>query len=137
MFRWRDHLGSFPAWWIHANITPIPNCPPSSCVANYRRISITSVLSQVFERLVSVRLGRFMESSGVIPTSKFSLLIGKAWVPVIHFCACPIHFKVDWREGRRPGSCRLISAQPLIWSAIREFSISSVLWVLEVVGYLH
>ena len=30
---------------------------PSSSVANYRPISITSVLSKVFERLVSVRLG--------------------------------------------------------------------------------
>ena len=41
-------------------------------VANYRPIPITSVLSKVFERLVSVRLERFMESSGVLPTSQFA-----------------------------------------------------------------
>ena len=35
-------------------------------------ISITSVLSKVFERLESVRLGRFMERSGVLPTTKFA-----------------------------------------------------------------
>ena len=35
-------------------------------------ISITSVLSKVFERLVSVRLGRFMERSGVPPTTQFA-----------------------------------------------------------------
>ena len=58
-------LGIFPACWRQANATRIPKGPPSSSVANYRPISITSVLSKVFERLVSVRLGRFMECSGV------------------------------------------------------------------------
>ena len=59
-------LGSFPACWRQANVTPIPKGPPSSSVANYRPISITSVLSKVFERLVSVRFGRLMERSGVL-----------------------------------------------------------------------
>ena len=53
-------LGSFSACWRQANVTPIPKGPPSSSVANYRPISITSVLSKVFERLVSVRLGRLI-----------------------------------------------------------------------------
>ena len=33
---------------------------------------ITSVLSKVFERLVLVRLGRFMDRSRVIPTTQFA-----------------------------------------------------------------
>ena len=53
-------LGSFPACWRQANVTPILKGPLSSSVANYRPISITPVLSKVFERLVSVRLGRFI-----------------------------------------------------------------------------
>ena len=53
-------LGSFPVCWGQATVTPIPKGPPFSSVANYRPISITSVLSKVFERLVSVRFGRFM-----------------------------------------------------------------------------
>ena len=56
-----------------------------------------------------------------------SLLIGKVWVPVMHFCACRLHCKVHWRVGRI-GSYRLISAQPLIGSTIREFCISSALF---------
>ena len=56
VFRRLVRLGSFPACWRQANITPIPKGPPSSSVANYRQISITSVLSKVFERLVSVHL---------------------------------------------------------------------------------
>ena len=54
------------------NVTPIPKGPSSSSVANYRPIFITSVLSKVSERLVSVRLGQFMECSGVIPTTRFA-----------------------------------------------------------------
>ena len=72
VFRWLVHLGSFPACWRQSNVTPILKSPPSSSVANYRPISITSVLSKVIERLVLVRLGRFMECSGVLPTSQFT-----------------------------------------------------------------
>ena len=65
-------LGSFPACWRQATVTPIPKGPPSPSVVNYRPISITSVLSKLFDLLVSVRLGRFMESSGVLPTIQFA-----------------------------------------------------------------
>ena len=42
---WRlVRLGSFPACWRQANVTPIPKGLPSSSVANYRPISITSVV---------------------------------------------------------------------------------------------
>ena len=63
---------SFPACWRQANVIPILKGPPSSSVANYRPISITLVLSKVFERLVSVRLGQFVERSGVLKTTQFA-----------------------------------------------------------------
>ena len=50
-------LGSFPARWRQANVTLISKGPSSSSVANYPPISITPVLSKVFERLMAVRLG--------------------------------------------------------------------------------
>ena len=79
--------------WRQVNITSIPKGPPSSSVANYRPISITLVWSKVLEHLVSVRLGRFMERS--------SVLIGKVWVPVMQFCACPYTAKCigEWAGG--------------------------------------
>ena len=46
-------------------------------------------------------------------------------------CECPIHSKVLWRVGKRPGLCRLTSAQYSIGSNIREFSMNSTRWVLE------
>ena len=72
VFRLLVHLDSVPPCWRQANVFPIPKGPPSSSVANYRPISITSVLSMVFERLVSVRLGRFRERNGVLPTTQFA-----------------------------------------------------------------
>ena len=70
-------LGSFPACWLsQANVTPILKGLSSSSVENYRPISITSVLSKVFQRLVSVRLGRFMERSGVLLTTQFAFRKG-------------------------------------------------------------
>ena len=55
-----------------ANATPIPKGPPSSSPSNYRPISLTPILSKVFERLVSVHLARFMDGRGVVPTTQFA-----------------------------------------------------------------
>ena len=72
VFRRFVRLGRFSACWRQTNVTQIPKGPRSSSVANYRPISITSVSSKVFERLVSVRLLRFLERSGVLPTTQFA-----------------------------------------------------------------
>ena len=72
VFRRLLRLGSFPVYWRVANVTPIPKGPPSSSASNYRQISLTPILLKVFERLVSVRLERFMECRGVLPTTQFA-----------------------------------------------------------------
>ena len=81
VFRRLDRRGSFPACWRYANVTPIPKGPPSSSVANYRPISITSVLSKVMSawcRFVLDYLGK-----AVVYFQPPSLLTGKVWVPVM------------------------------------------------------
>ena len=72
VFRQLIRLGSFPVFWRVAKVTPIPKGPPSSSASNYRPISLAPILSKVFERLVSVRLGRFTECRGVLPTTQFA-----------------------------------------------------------------
>ena len=59
LFRRLLRGGEFPLeWWI-ADVTPIPKGPLSALVCNYRPISITPVLSTVFEKLIALRFGRF------------------------------------------------------------------------------
>ena len=101
-------------------------CLPSNFIIICRFLCVELASTPPWSIYRSRRLGRFMEA--VVCFQPPSLLIGKVWVPVMHFCACLIHCKVHWREGSRLGSCRLISAQPLIGSIIREFCICSVLW---------
>ena len=52
------------------HVTLIPKGLAFSSIANYLPISTTSVLTKVFQHLVSVRLRRFMERSGVLPTTQ-------------------------------------------------------------------
>ena len=133
VFQQLDRLISYPPCWRQANVTPIPKGSPSSSVTNYRPISITSVLFKVMRAwFVLYDLWKAM-----VCFQPPSLSIGKVWVPVMHFCACPIHCKVHWRVCRRLGSCQLISVQPLIGLIIRAFSKGSALWVLEVLCCLY
>ena len=85
VFRRLVRLGSFPPCWRQANVTPIPKGPPSSSVANYRPISITSVLSEVFEAIGV--LDDLWNSMVCFQPPSF--LIGKVLVPVMQFCCCP------------------------------------------------
>ena len=43
VFRRLVSLGSLPAYWRQANVTPIPKGPPSSSVTNYRPIYNISI----------------------------------------------------------------------------------------------
>ena len=64
LFRRLLHGGEFPLEWRIADVTPILKGPLSALVCNYRPISITPVLSKVFERLIALRFGRFWRDLG-------------------------------------------------------------------------
>ena len=72
LFRRLLRGGEFPLEWRIADVTPIPKGPLSALVCNYRPISITPVLSKVFERLIALRFGCFLERSGVLPSHQYS-----------------------------------------------------------------
>ena len=75
---------------------------------------------------MSARLGsHIMDRSDVLPTTQFSNR--KSMGSCNALCVRPRHGKVHSRVDRRPGLCRLTSAQPLMGSTIKEFSISSAL----------
>ena len=54
------------------DVTSITKVQSSPSVANYRPIPVTPVFSEAIKRLVSVRLRRFIERSGVLPTTQFA-----------------------------------------------------------------
>ena len=127
-------LGSFTACCRQAIVTQIPKGPPS-----FVAITDQFPLHQYCLRCLSAWC-RFVLAdlwNAVVSFQPPSLLIGKVWVPVTHFCACPIHCRVHWRVGRRLGSCRLTSVKTLIESTIWAFSISSAMRVLEVLSCLY
>ena len=125
MFRRLLRLGSFPACCRQANGTPIARSAFSSSVANYRRIFITPALPDVFKRLVSVGLGRFMERNGVLTTTQFAYqkCLGTRdtllCVPVQHTEKCVI----EWARGQDCADWFL----PLIGSTFKVlYKLSSV-----------
>ena len=72
MFRALVRKGSFPLDWRSAHITPIPKGSLSSSPTDYRPISITPVISKVFEKLISSRLSKYLESSGLMSSQQFA-----------------------------------------------------------------
>ena len=77
-----------------ANVTPIPKGPSSSSVGNFRPISITLILSKVFECLVSVRRDIKQEVCFQPPSS----LIGKVLALVMPLCVWHTPYR-DWTGG--------------------------------------
>ena len=134
VFRRLVSLGSFPACWRQANVTTIPKGPPSSSVANYRPISITSVLPKVFERLVSVRLGRFMEHSGVFPTTQFAYRKGLGTCDALLCVSQTLQSALDNGQEARKSCTDPTSAA---FDRVNHLGISSALWLLEVLSCLY
>ena len=72
-------LGGFFVWVVSLLAGVMPMLPQFRKVHlyflllwNYRPISLTPVLFKLFDSLVPVRLGRFMERSGVHPVTQFA-----------------------------------------------------------------
>ena len=77
VFRRLLALGSFPEAWRSANVTPIPKgSTPTQFPLDYRPISITPILSKLYEKLIYRRLFRFVTSKNILPPSQFGFRKG-------------------------------------------------------------
>ena len=83
IFRRLLRSGSFPKCWRVANITAIPKDGLSADVSDYRPISITPILSKIYEKLLSRKLSRYCESEGLFPASQFSYRKGYGCVDAL------------------------------------------------------
>ena len=72
LFRWLIRRGEFPKSWRVAHVTPIPKGPVSPYAKMYRPISITPVISKIFEKLLSKRLVTFFENNSVFPKRQYA-----------------------------------------------------------------
>ena len=104
LFRRLLRGGEFPLEWRIADVTPIPKGPLSALVCNYRPISITPVLSKVFERLIALRFGRFLERSGFLPSHQYSYRkrLGTCDALLDIICAGQLELDRGWRACARP-----------------------------------
>ena len=60
LFNWVFNNGSIPDAWKTANVTPIFKKGLSSSICNYRPISLTSVFSKLFERIVKDQMLKYL-----------------------------------------------------------------------------
>ena len=91
---------------------------------------IRPLLSKVFERLVSVRFGRFMESSSVLPTTHFPF---RKVLDTCDALLCASHtLQSELESGQGARIVQVYFWMLLIGSPIRNLSIISVLWLLEI-----
>ena len=70
--------GSFPSFWRSGNIAPLPKgVSASSDPSDYRPITITPVLSKIFEKLLYKRLSKYVENNKMLPNLQFGFRKGR------------------------------------------------------------
>jgi len=63
--------GIFPDSLKIAKIIPIYKSGDSKSLTNYRPISILSVFSKIFEKIISIRLKQFITSNNILHENQF------------------------------------------------------------------
>ena len=77
VFRKLSRSGSFAPCWRFGNVTPLSKTGSASAIpSEYRPISITPVLSKVFEHLLAKRLNVFAENNNLLPSLQFGFRKG-------------------------------------------------------------
>ena len=96
IFRRLIRSGSFAVCWRSANVAAVPKGPPSIEKENYRQITLTPILSKVFEMLISHRLSGFCERSGSFPGAQFAYRKGLGCTDaLLTISAHKVHFGLD------------------------------------------
>ena len=74
IFTHLDKRGSIPACWRSADVVPASKVTVSSDVGEYSPISVTPLISKVFEKIIAGKLSHSLEG-----TSRLSFCIKRAW----------------------------------------------------------
>ena len=106
----------------------MPKGSPSLDVGGYRPISITPVLSKVFQNIFPVKLSHYLESNSLL-TPKFSYRRGLGTCDSL--LTLSHHLQAAWTGARREGLYSWTSQQHLIGLVTVICCISCCLEVLE------
>ena len=95
LFRRLLRCGEFPLEWRIADVIPIPKSPLLELVCNYRPISITLVLSKVFERLIFLLVVCILERSGVLSSHQYSYRKSLGTCDALLDIVCVVQMELD------------------------------------------
>ncbi|KAG7296291.1 hypothetical protein JYU34_021418 [Plutella xylostella] len=70
--------GTFPDTWKTAVVTPIHKAGDKKTPSNYRPISLLSVFSKLLEKIVNLRLVKFLEANNLLSPVQFGFRQGKS-----------------------------------------------------------
>jgi hypothetical protein len=70
--------GCFPDCWKVASVSPIYKSGPKSSPSNFRPISLLSVFTKILEKLVNIRLSKYIEKNHLISSCQFGFRTGKS-----------------------------------------------------------
>ncbi|MEM8780580.1 MAG: reverse transcriptase family protein, partial [Cyanobacteria bacterium P01_G01_bin.49] len=127
LFRVLLSSGSFPHVWRSANIIPIPK--GNSCSQypmDYRPISITPVLSKIYEKLLSRKLSRFVEVSNLLPNTQFGFRTGLGTTDALLTLVHDLQSGLDSRSEARVLSLDFSSAFDLVSHRALLYKIESI-----------
>lgn len=59
-------FSNFPLEWKHSKVIPIPKKKSTSCLSDYRPISLLPVLSKVLEKILQIQILQYLESNRML-----------------------------------------------------------------------
>ena len=115
IFRYLLASGSFPESWRVANVTPIPKgSSPTQYPLDYRPISITPILSKIFEKLLARRIYGFVNSRSLLPSTQFGFRKGLGTADALLNLTHDLQLSLDQRAESRVVSLDFSSAFDLV-----------------------
>ena len=86
LFNFFVQKGKVPKAWKQANVVPIykGGVKPKDDVASYRPVSLTSFLCKVIEKLISVRIMKYVDEQGILSDNQFGFRSGM--VEIVNKC---------------------------------------------------
>ena len=128
LFRLLIRAGKFPLCWRIANITAIPKgTSPSHLPSEYRPISITPVISKLYEKLLARRLNRFIMENELLPATQFGFRKGVGTCDALTYLVHQLQSNLD--AGRET---RLVSLD--FSSAFDRVNHKALLYKLRAMG---